>query len=268
MMQELATARVLSVALPSHYAFVAISVAMFGIGLGGLLVFLLPNTFRADRVDRQAVAYLACFGVAAAVADFAFLHLHVVQALSWAGFVTLSAAYIVLAVPFLCAGLCIAILMTHFARRMATLYAADLLGAALGCGAAVAVLGMVPAPLVPLVVCAVATVAALVLASPRFATVAAALAAGVLLVVGFGSDAFRMRYVKGWQGHNPETGWLMVFRYEAANQAKPTQFVQILAAKLSLRDWSLAERGAAITKDENLLDQSRRRCKTSCESAL
>src|SRR2546426_5620359 len=34
----------------------------------------------------------------------------------------------------------------------------------------------------------------------------------------------------------------MVFRYEAANQAKPTQFVQILAAKLSLRDWSLAER--------------------------
>ncbi len=36
----------------------------------------------------------------------------------------------------------------------------------------------------------------------------------------------------------------MVFRYEAANQAKPTQFVQILAAKLSLRDWSLAERGA------------------------
>ena len=200
MIQELATARVLSVALPSHYAFVAISVAMFGIGLGGLLVFLLPNAFRADRVDRQAVAYLACFGVAAAVADFAFLHLHVVQALSWAGFVTLSAAYIVLAVPFLCAGLCIAILMTHFARRMATLYAADLLGAALGCGAAVAVLGMVPAPLVPLVVCAVATVAALVLARPRLATVAAALAAGVLLVVGFGSDAFRMRYVKGWQG--------------------------------------------------------------------
>src|SRR5204862_6478042 len=128
MIQELATARVLSVALPSHYAFVAISVAMFGIGLGGLLVFLLPNAFRADRVDRQAVAYLACFGVAAAVADFAFLHLHVVQALSWAGFVTLSAAYLVLAVPFLCAGLCIAILMTHFARRTATLYAADLLG--------------------------------------------------------------------------------------------------------------------------------------------
>ncbi len=83
-----------------------------------------------------------------------------------------------------------------------------------------------------------------------------------------GIEVTTSRQAGGWQGHNPETGWLMVFRYEAANQAKPTQFVQILAAKLSLRDWSLAERGAAITKDENLLDQSRRRCKTSCESAL
>ncbi len=59
-----------------------------------------------------------------------------------------------------------------------------------------------------------------------------------------GIEVTTSRQAGGWQGHNPETGWLMVFRYEAANQAKPTQFVQILAAKLSLRDWSLAERGA------------------------
>jgi hypothetical protein len=49
----------------------------------------------------------------------------------------------------------------------------------------------------------------------------------------------------GWQAHNPETGWLIVFRYElAASEEKPTRFVQILAAKLDAEDWSLAERKA------------------------
>ncbi len=48
----------------------------------------------------------------------------------------------------------------------------------------------------------------------------------------------------GWQAHNPEAGWLMVFRYELATSAStPTRFVQILAAELSVGDWSLAERG-------------------------
>lgn len=47
----------------------------------------------------------------------------------------------------------------------------------------------------------------------------------------------------GWQGHNPETGWLIVFRYElATNEESATRFVEILAAELDEQDWSLAER--------------------------
>lgn len=48
----------------------------------------------------------------------------------------------------------------------------------------------------------------------------------------------------GWQGHNPETGGLIVFRYElATNEESSTRFVEILAAELDKKDWSLAERG-------------------------
>jgi len=52
----------------------------------------------------------------------------------------------------------------------------------------------------------------------------------------------------GWQGHNPEAGWLMVFRYtvdretQPIRERKPTQFVQILAARLELEDWSFSGR--------------------------
>lgn len=53
----------------------------------------------------------------------------------------------------------------------------------------------------------------------------------------------------GWQGHNPEVGWLMVFRYKMGDptqpfeERQPIQFVQILIADLLLEDWSIAERG-------------------------
>lgn len=48
----------------------------------------------------------------------------------------------------------------------------------------------------------------------------------------------------GWQGHNPETGWLIVFRYLLGrDKREPTRFVEILAADLEVADWSLAERG-------------------------
>lgn len=58
-----------------------------------------------------------------------------------------------------------------------------------------------------------------------------------------GVEVKTSRQSGGWQGHNPEVGWLIVFRYELASGEIPTHFVQILAADLKTEDWSLAERG-------------------------
>src|SRR5215813_13684163 len=89
LMLEIAVARVLSVAFFSHYAFVAISLAMFGLGLSGLVIYLLPERFPAARVDEQLVTFASLFGLSAAVSVLAFLHLQVVQELSLRGFMTL-----------------------------------------------------------------------------------------------------------------------------------------------------------------------------------
>jgi hypothetical protein len=52
----------------------------------------------------------------------------------------------------------------------------------------------------------------------------------------------------GWQGHNPEECWIIIFRYIKTKTIDevyfPIQFVEILAAQLELDDWSLAERQA------------------------
>lgn len=53
----------------------------------------------------------------------------------------------------------------------------------------------------------------------------------------------------GWQGHNPEDCWLMVFRHtigaERDSEPAPLTFVEVLCAKLELADWSFSGRKGA-----------------------
>lgn len=53
----------------------------------------------------------------------------------------------------------------------------------------------------------------------------------------------------GWQGHNPEKCWLMLFRHVVGKQdggeIVPLKFVEILCAKLTKKDWSFSGRKGA-----------------------
>ncbi|MGO9480725.1 MAG: hypothetical protein ACLP05_02935 [Candidatus Kryptoniota bacterium] len=53
----------------------------------------------------------------------------------------------------------------------------------------------------------------------------------------------------GWQGHNPEDSWLLIFRYIVSKQDDdeivPLTFVEILCAKLTKKDWSFSGRKGA-----------------------
>jgi spermidine synthase len=205
LMLEIATARILSVVLLSHYAFVAISLAMFGLGLSALVVYLEPDRFRADRLDELLTANAWRFGLSAVLCELFFINFPVTQELSLSGFLSLSMAYTVLAVPFFFGGLCIALLMTHFSASIDRIYGADLLGASLGCLAVVAAMQLLPAPYVPAIVGLLASLSALGMALTaarehvRMPAVSLALVA-VLLAVGIPSGLFTLRNVKNWYG--------------------------------------------------------------------
>ncbi|MHA1654335.1 MAG: hypothetical protein ACTSYX_09910 [Candidatus Thorarchaeota archaeon] len=62
-----------------------------------------------------------------------------------------------------------------------------------------------------------------------------------------GIEVKTSRQSGGWQGHNPEGGWLMVFRYvlhgpNSFYGTKTVEFVEVLAAKLDPSDWSFSGR--------------------------
>lgn len=60
------------------------------------------------------------------------------------------------------------------------------------------------------------------------------------------------RYLRGWQGHNPENIWLMVFVFESNRPADisrdtapiPFHFLQVLGAQLMQDDWLFSGRSA------------------------
>ena len=200
LMLEITVARILTVALFSHYAFVAISLAMFGLGLSGLVVYLLPSRFPAERIDEQLTTFLSLFGVTAALSVLAFLHIHVIQELSAAGLVTLGLAYAVLTVPFFLGGICISLLMTHFSSRISSIYYADLVGASVGCLGVVTALATLPAPQVAVVIATVASATALAVAlgagqRKTLAMMSTGIVAS-LLVLSFTTDLYTMTYIK------------------------------------------------------------------------
>jgi hypothetical protein len=218
---EIVVARVLSVALASHYALVAVSLAMFGIGLSGLIVYLAPRRYAAEKLDEQLASYASWFGLSAALSMAGFLRLRVVQEFSLAGLLTLSAAYALLAVPFLCGGICISLLMTHFSARIGRIYWADLGGASIGCLAVVAAMEIAPAPVVAVLAGLLAAGVGLAIAvsaapgkTPQAALVLVAVA--VVAVAGWSTDLLRMRYVKRWGNYYSEAeGWNAFSRVSA-----------------------------------------------------
>lgn len=67
---------------------------------------------------------------------------------------------------------------------------------------------------------------------------------------GEGIEVKGSRNLRGWQGHNPEEGWLMVFVFDANGlndeardvPPQPFRFLQVLAAPLKPEDWSFSGR--------------------------
>ena len=61
------------------------------------------------------------------------------------------------------------------------------------------------------------------------------------------------RYLRGWQGHNPEDCWLIVFIFDSNRPRdtttgvppRPFRFVQVLGARLNREDWLFAGRSGA-----------------------
>ena len=148
---ELALTRLFSVVLFYHFAFLAISIALLGLGAGGVFAYLLKAKLAA--VDTRTLAARLCManaGVVLAVLEVV-LHVPVALQVSWANFGRLTALYLAAAIPFFLTGLLFAVVFARETSRIPRLYGADLCGGAMACLAIVPLLNWVGGPNVVLV---------------------------------------------------------------------------------------------------------------------
>jgi hypothetical protein len=183
LMLEVLLTRIFSVTLWYHLAFVAVSIAMFGMTLGAVLVYLFSRWFTPSRARLNLTVSSVLFGISAVWAVDAHLRFAVNPALITSPLTQLSVAYGVISLPFIFSGVAISIALTQFPLQTSRLYAADLAGAALGCVLLILVLDLVGGPRAVEVVAVAAALASLVFVYGMAGRKQLARSAGVTLLI-------------------------------------------------------------------------------------
>ena len=150
-----------------HFAFVALSLAMFGMTAGALVVYLAPNVFTADRLRSHLALAAVAFPIAIVLSFLTQLSIPFRVHPSIVAIYAIAFTYVVIAVPFVVSGIVVCLVLTGFPARVSRLYAADLAGAALGCVLLIPVLDYSDGPTAVLWVAVLAVVGALTFALER-----------------------------------------------------------------------------------------------------
>ena len=143
---ELALTRLFSVVLFYHFAFLAISVALLGLGAGGVFAHLWRNWLTRFETRRLAAILSTINAAVMFLALLVVLHVPVSLELSRWNFLRLTAIYLSSAVPFFFTGLIFSVVFARETRHVTRLYGADLLGGALACLAVVPILNWIGGP--------------------------------------------------------------------------------------------------------------------------
>src|SRR3954447_2035777 len=127
--------RVLSAVLAYHFSFLAISLALLGVGAGALAVYLRGSWFDGP-LEALLARWAALLAALLALVPLALVRLDyssgIGASLSAELVLTLALVCVLAAIPLLAAGVAIALAVRGYAGSIGRVYAFDLGGAALG----------------------------------------------------------------------------------------------------------------------------------------
>jgi hypothetical protein len=204
LMTELCLTRIFSVVMYYHFAFLAISIALFGLSASGVFAYIARRLF--DRHDtgallaRLSIVYAVC----TIVSLFALVRLRVGLSYSPRNLALMLTIYALATLPFFSGGLVVTMAISRLATRINAVYAADLTGAAGGCLVLIPLLNWLGAPGVVLTAAALAVAAACLFAPASTRARTAAIGAALLVVPLAGQTSglatFDVTDTKGHQG--------------------------------------------------------------------
>jgi predicted membrane-bound spermidine synthase len=152
LMFEILLTRILSVTMWYHFAFVAISLALFGMTAGAMAVYLLPGFFKKERATYHLGLSAFLFAITMTLSILVHLNMRVTTwsleegGTSTRDLVLMGVTFLVMAVPFLFSGVGVCLALTRFPNQISRLYATDLAGAAFGCWLIIPVIDLFGGP--------------------------------------------------------------------------------------------------------------------------
>jgi predicted membrane-bound spermidine synthase len=184
---EMALTRIYSVTMYYHFAYMVISLALLGMAISGVVIYLLPKFFTPQRAGLLAAVFMLLFAASTLWALSAALH-NPISLSNWsANRERLFNIYLPAGCPFLCSGVALSLAIASAKEKIGRIYAFDLIGAAIGCIAIIPALPLLggPGTIVFIGACGALGAIFLVLAGQKDAltrpiVVAGALAASVL----------------------------------------------------------------------------------------
>lgn len=130
---EILLTRIFSVTTIYHFAFMAVSIAMFGMALGARLIYSYPKFFTIEKNNFNLSLSSLLFAISVPISILIQLN---IPFASDQGSV-LAGLFMILClstlIPFTLSGISICLALTKFPKQVNKLYAADLIGAAIGC---------------------------------------------------------------------------------------------------------------------------------------
>ena len=204
LLTELALTRIFSVVMYYHFAFLAISIALFGISASGVFVYVTRRRLERRGTDALLAVQSLIFAVATIVALFWLVRLRVGLSYSPRNLVLMLTIYALAALPFFAGGLVVTLAVSRLASRINAVYAADLIGAAGGCLVLIPLLDRLGAPGVVLTAGAMA-IAAAILFTPTANRAAVSMTGALILALSLGGQltglaGFDVVDTKGHQG--------------------------------------------------------------------
>jgi len=217
---ELALTRLFSVVLFYHFAFLAISIALLGLGAGGVFAYLLKS--RLAQISTRDLASQLSMANAVIVVVVVEIILHVPVSLNVSGtnFLRLTAIYLAAAVPFFLTGLLFSVVFARETTRISRLYGADLCGGALACLAVVPLLNQLGGPNAILVAGVSLAAAAAIWAGSRKRrrnSVWLAIALGTLTAANYSGRLIDVVYAKGMFR---DPAWVEFARWNALSRVE------------------------------------------------
>ena len=203
LMTELSLTRIFSVTMYYHFAFLAISIALFGVSASGVTAYIARRRLAARRTEILLAIESIVYAAATVVALYFLVRLRVGLNYSPQNLALMLTIYALAAIPFFTGGLVITLAISRFAARVNAVYAADLIGAAAGCLMLIPLLNRLGAPGVVLTAATLAVAAAALFAAEHRATIGAigAVLVGVTLGAQLtGLATFDVVDTKGHQG--------------------------------------------------------------------